>query len=191
MKTYQAQIALLNLIFAAAAVKAFVVPTLPRRTPLRRQSCSTRLFAIVDEVSDEMKKAMKAKDTTRLATLRLIRSAFANAQIEFKTDKLTDDQAVDALRKMAKMRKESIDMYEKGGAKDRAAAEQAELDILEAWLPSLADEEQTRIWVQEAMKEAGDQKNVGKVMGALMKAHKGQVDGSIAQKVVKEEISKL
>jgi len=61
------------------------------------------------------------------------------------------------------------------------------------WLPSLADEDQTRIWVQEAIAEAqsnGDA-NIGKVMGALMKAHKGEVDGSLAQKLVKEEVAKL
>lgn len=151
------------------------------------------LHAIVDEVSDQMKVAMRAKDTTKLATIRLIRAAFANAQIDAKTDALSDDQAVDVLRKMSKMRKESIDMYTKGGATDRADAEQAELDVLNQWLPQLADEDQTREWVQTAIAEASDNGdvNIGKVMGALMKAHKGEVDGGLAQKVVKEEVSKL
>mmetsp|Transcript_12493 Transcript_12493/g.25949 ORF Transcript_12493/g.25949 Transcript_12493/m.25949 type:complete len:193 (-) Transcript_12493:25-603(-) len=147
------------------------------------------LRAIVDEVSDEMKAAMKRKDTTTLATIRLIRSAFANAAIDLKTEKLTDEQAQGALRKMAKMRQESIDMYMKGGAEERADAERAELAVIERWLPKLADEEQTREWVQDAIKEAGPD-NMGKVMGALMKAHKAELDGNLAQKVVKEELAK-
>ena len=153
---------------------------------------STSLFSIVDEVTDEMKTAMKAKDTTTLATIRLIRSAFANAQIEEKTDALSDEQAINCLRKMAKMRQESIEMFKEGGAEDRAAAEQAELDVIERWLPKLADEETTRAWVLEAIEAtgAGDMSKMGQVMGALMKNHKAEIDGKLAQKVVKEELSK-
>ena len=139
-----------------------------------------------------MKTAMKAKDTTTLATIRLIRSAFANAQIEEKTDALSDEQAINCLRKMAKMRQESIEMFKEGGAEDRAAAEQAELDVIERWLPKLADEETTRAWVLEAIEAtgAGDMSKMGQVMGALMKNHKAEIDGKLAQKVVKEELSK-
>ena len=63
--------------------------------------------------------------------------------------------------------------------------------MIEQWLPSLANEEQTRVWVLEAMEAAGEPVNIGKVMGALMKAHRGEVDGALAQKVVKEEVAKL
>ena len=151
---------------------------------------STCLFSIVDEVTAEMKTAMKAKDTTRLATIRLIRSAFANAQIEEKTDALTDEQAVNCLRKMAKMRLESILMFKDGGAEDRAAAEQAELDVIGRWLPQLADEELTRKWVVEAIEVTGvnDMSKMGMVMGALMKNHKAELDGKLAQRIVKEEL---
>jgi uncharacterized protein len=152
---------------------------------------TTARFAIVDEVSDQMKTAMKAKDTIKLAAIRLIRSAFANAAIDLKVKALNDEQAIDVLRKMAKMRTESIDMYTKVGATDRAQAEQAELEVLNQWLPSLANEEQTRLWVKEVIQQAGETVNVGKVMGALMKAHKAELDGSLAQKVVKEEVAKL
>ena len=165
-----------------------------RSTPYSYYSTSSAsLFSIVDEVTDEMKTAMKAKDTTTLATIRLIRSAFANAQIEKNTDALTDEQAINCLRKMAKMRQESIEMFKEGGAEDRAAAEQAELDVIERWLPKLADEETTRAWVLEAIETtgvAGDMSKMGMVMGALMKNHKAELDGKLAQKVVKEELSK-
>ena len=184
--------------FARSATDAFVV--VPQRYQphhlgrLYQRPYNMALHTIADEVNDQMKAAMRAKETTKLGTVRLIKAAFANAAIEAKVDKVSDDLAVDVLRKMAKMRKESIDMYTKGGATDRAEAEQAELDILNQWLPQLASEDQTREWVQAAITElsaGGGDVNIGKVMGALMKAHKGEVDGGLAQKVVKAEVSKL
>jgi uncharacterized protein YqeY len=147
-------------------------------------------LAIADEVTEQMKAAMKAKDTARLATIRLIRSSFANAAIDLKVPQLTDEQAVAVLRKMAKMRNESIKMYTDGGAMDRAEAERAELKIIESWLPTMADEETARRWVQDAIASVGAD-NVGKVMGALMKAHKAEVDGAVAQRLVKEEVAKV
>ena len=147
-------------------------------------------MSIVDDVTDEMKVAMKAKDTVKLQTIRLMRSSFANAAIELKTDKLTDDQAQTVLKKLAKMRKESIDMFDKGGATDRADAERAELAIIEQYLPEMASEETVREWVIAAIETAGPD-NMGKVMGALMKEHKSEVDGAMAQKLVKEELAKL
>ena len=145
--------------------------------------------AIVDEVLDEMKTAMKAKDAVRLQTIRLMRSAFANAAIELRTDQLSDEQAITVLKKMAKMRQESIDMFTEGGAHERAEAERSELAVIEQWLPVVASEEQVREWVLEAIAEAGKD-NMGKVMGALMKNHKADVDGKMAQKIVKEELAK-
>jgi uncharacterized protein YqeY len=137
-----------------------------------------------------MKKAMKAKDAVTLQTVRMIRSSFANQAIELKTEKLSDEQAQVVLKKMAKMRKESIDMFEKGGATDRADEERAELAVVERWLPETVGEDTVREWVLEAIAEAGPD-NMGKVMGALMKAHKAEIDGGVAQKIVKEELAKL
>ena len=139
----------------------------------------------------EMKTAMKAKDLVTLQTVRLIRSAFANAAIEERVDVtlLTDEQAQIVLRKLSKMRQESIDMYASNGAMDRADLERAELLVIERWLPALADEEQTRVWVQEVMDQVGVG-NPGKVMGALMKLHKADLDGTVTQRIVKEEIAK-
>lgn len=79
-------------------------------------------------------------------------------------------------------------MYEKAGATDRADAERAELEVIGRWLPSMASQEQVREWVQEAIAEVGPE-NMGKVMGALMKAHKAEVDGAMAQRIVKEELA--
>lgn len=89
------------------------------------------------------------------------------------------------------MRKESIDMFERGGAVDRANDERAELKIIEQWLPvTVSDESLIRQWAQDAIAEAGPD-NMGKVMGAFMKKHKADVDGGLAQTIIKDELAKL
>jgi uncharacterized protein len=88
------------------------------------------------------------------------------------------------------MRKESIDMFENGGASDRADMERAELQVIERWLPAAVSEDTVREWVQQTIAEVGDG-NVGKVMGAFMKQHKAEVDGAVAQRIVKEELARV
>lgn len=145
-------------------------------------------MSIQDEVLSEMKVAMRAKDTSKLTTIRNIRAGFVNALKDgsIDGDVLPDEKAQDVLRKMAKMRKESIDMFTTGERYDLADAERAELAIISKWLPSLADEKQTRKWAEEVINKMGDQVNMGKVMGMLMKDHKAELDGQLTQKVVKE-----
>jgi uncharacterized protein len=92
---------------------------------------------------------------------------------------------------MAKMRKESIDMYEKNGANDRADMERAELSVIEQYLPAAVSDDIVREWAKDAIAEVGSVDNIGKVMGAFMKKHKLDVDGTIAQRIVKEEIEKM
>ncbi|GKZ01058.1 hypothetical protein MPSEU_001057500 [Mayamaea pseudoterrestris] len=158
--------------FHFQSVVSFTIPPIRHEQIQFYSSSSTRLFGIVDEVSQEMKTAMKAKDQIRLNTIRLIRAEFANAQIQHQVDQLSDEQAQAVLRKMSKMRADSIKMYSDNGATERAEAERAERNIIEAWLPKMADEEMTRKWIKEAIETVGSKDNMGKVMGALMKSHK-------------------
>ena len=101
------------------------------------------------------------------------------------------NKALVALRKMAKTMKESIDMYESNGASDRADMERAELAVIERYLPAAVSDDVVREWAKEAIAEAGAIDNVGKVMGAFMKKHRADVDGNVAQRIVKEEIEKM
>jgi len=145
-------------------------------------------MAIFDEVSKQMTAAMRAKDAPRLAALRGMRAAF---QLELKREgaqTLSDDACVAVLRRLAKQRKESIDAFENAKRADRADAERAELAVIDSFLPSLADETQTRSWVEAAIAETGAAApgDVGRVMGAVMKAHKGEVDGVLAKKLAAE-----
>lgn len=124
--------------------------------------------SIEQEVSQKMKEAMKSRDTESLKALRGIRAAFLIALKEAGAgDTLPDDVALAQLRRLAKMRNESITMFRQGGRSDMADAEQKELDIIEQWLPSLADAEQTTVWVKEAIEKTGASKkgDMGKVMG--------------------------
>ena len=156
---------------------------------LGRRTSVPILMGVANEVNEAIKTAMKAKDSVTLSTARSIKTAFTNQAKESGLEgDLDDDTCVIILRKLAKQRQESIDMYTEAGADDRAASEKAELQVIERWLPSLADEAQTKIWIEGAMgaaEAAGAAGNVGRIMGFLMKDHKGDVDGKLAQKLLK------
>ena len=143
---------------------------------------------IVDDVSREMTSALRGKQSERLAALRNIRAALL---VEMKKDNsktLADELSVGVLRRLEKQRRESIEAFEQAGRGDRAAAELAELAVVQEFLPKLADEAKTRAWVEEAIAATGASRpgDVGKVMGAVMKAHKGDLDGNLARKLASE-----
>jgi len=145
-------------------------------------------MAIFDEVSAQMKDAMKAKDETRLVALRSIRAAFLNECKKDNATTLSDEVSVTLLRKIEKQRQESIDAFSNAGRPDRADAERAELAVIRTFLPQLADEATTRRWVEEAIAASGasSARELGKVMGAVMKAHKGELNGDLARKIATE-----
>lgn len=145
-------------------------------------------MAIVDDVTNQMKDAMRAKDTVRLATLRSMRTAFLNEMKKDGSDTVSDAVCETLLRKLEKQRKESIEAFAKGGREEMAETERAELAVIQEFLPQLADAAQTRAWVEAAIAESGASgpKEMGKVMGALMKAHKADIDGNLAREIVQE-----
>ncbi len=143
---------------------------------------------IVEDVTAQLKLAMKAKDKTRLAALRSMRTAFLNEMKRDGSDRVSDDVCESLLRKLEKQRKESIEAFSKGGREEMADAERAELAVIQEFLPSLADAAQTRAWVESAIAESGaaGPKDMGKVMGVLMKSHKAEIDGNLARSIVQE-----
>jgi len=145
-------------------------------------------MSMVDQVSEQLKDAMKAKDKIRTASLRSIRTAFLNEMKKDNSETLAEDVCVGLLRRLEKQHKESIEAFEAGGREEMAASERAELAIIQEFLPSLADEAQTRAWVEAAIAASGAAKpgDVGRVMGAIMKSHKGEVDGGLAKKLAAE-----
>ena len=141
-------------------------------------------MSLVERVNAELKSAMKAKQKERTGALRMIRAGIIEAQKAGKGE-VTDEVVVAMLRKMVKQRKDAAEQYVKGGRQDLADSELAEIVVIDEFLPKLADEAQTEAWVDEAIAASGatSKKEFGKAMGALMKAHKGEVDGGLARKL--------
>jgi len=146
------------------------------------------MMSIADDVTAQIKDAMRAKDARRLSALRSMRTAFLNEMKKDGSDSVSDEVCEGLVRKLAKQRKESIEAFDQAGRDEMADAERADLAVLEKFLPQLADAAQTRVWVEEAMATTGASgaKEMGKVMGALMKAHKADIDGNLAREIVQE-----
>jgi len=148
----------------------------------------SRAMPIFDAVNDQMKDALRAQQKLRLQALRNIRAAFLLRVKEDNSTTLSDEECIAILRRLEKQRRESIEAFESAGRTEQAESEKAELAIVLAFLPQQADESTTRTWVQSAIQETGatSAKDVGKVMGAVMKAHKGDVDGNVARRIAAE-----
>lgn len=138
---------------------------------------------LTKRIQEEIKTAMKAKDTLRLDTLRMLLSELKGAQID--EGELSGDREIAILSSSARRRKESIREYENAGRDDLAAKERAELEIIEAYLPAQMDEETIESELRRIIIEAGavGPADMGKVMGAMMGRHKGAVDGNVVKNI--------
>ncbi|MFC3097723.1 GatB/YqeY domain-containing protein [Alteraurantiacibacter palmitatis] len=147
-----------------------------------------------DTIKTETVAAMKAGDKGRTAALRLIGAKIKDRDIELRTGTAPDnddDLVVDVLRKMAKQRRESIALYEQGGRAELAAQEQAELAVIEEFLPQTLSDEQTTAAILAIKAEIGAQsvKDMGRVMAELKARHGAQLDMSKASGLVKAALS--
>lgn len=143
------------------------------------------------QIKDEMKQAMLARDAVRVTTLRGLMSAFTNELVAKRRkpdETLSDDEALDVVRRGVKQRRDSIEQFEKGGRADLAASEKAELTILEAYLPASMPREEIRALAEAKMQELGitDKGKAGQLVGALMKDLRGKADGGDVKAVVDE-----
>jgi uncharacterized protein YqeY len=147
-------------------------------------------MGLKERLREDMKEALKAKDKVKLSTIRMINSLIKNAEIE-KRGKLTDEEIVQLLMKYAKQRRESIEMYEKGGRQDLVEKEKAELAVVESYLPKQMTEEEIKEIVKEAIEETGasSPKDIGKVMKVVMPKVRGRADGSLVNKIVRDLLS--
>ncbi len=138
------------------------------------------------KINADLKSAMKAGDKQRVGTLRLINAAIQSAEIEAKKE-LDDAGILAVMTKMVKQRRDSITQYTSGGRPELAATEQAEIDVIEAYLPKQMDEAAVSAAIADAIKEAGaaSAKDMGKVMGVLKAKYAGQMDFQKASAAVK------
>ena len=142
-------------------------------------------MSIAQDVSNQIKEAMKSKDKIRLNALRSIRSMLLNEMKKDNSEDLPDATSITLMRRLEKQRGESIEAFENAGRDEQAENERGELAVIREFLPVLADEETTRRYVEEAIASSGASSagDVGRVMGALMKAHKGEIDGGLAKRI--------
>ncbi|MEM7778834.1 MAG: GatB/YqeY domain-containing protein [Pseudomonadota bacterium] len=149
---------------------------------------------IRDDIKAATITAMKAKEKERTATLRQISAKIKDRDIEERTSgkDIPDDELVTSvLQKMAKQRRESIEMYESGGRQELADNEKAELAVIEEFLPQMMSEEDTKAAIAAIIAETGAEgmKDMGKVMGALKGQHGAMLDGKLASGLVKAALS--
>ena len=148
---------------------------------------------IRDDLKAAQIAAMKAGDKARTATIRLIQSAIKNRDIELRgSDKAPEDDALvtEVLQKMIKQRRESIAMYEQGGRPELAAAEAAEVAVIEDFLPRQMSEEEANAAIDAIIAETGASsvKDMGRVMAVLKERHASQLDMSKASGMVKARL---
>lgn len=148
---------------------------------------------IRDAIKAALVTAMKSGDKSRTSTLRLIQSSIKNRDIELRTsEKQPEDDAlvVDVLQKMVKQRRESIDLYRKGGRQELADVEQAEIVVIEDFLPQQMSEADANAAIDAIIAEVGASsvKDMGRVMASLKDRHATQLDMSKASGLVKARL---
>jgi uncharacterized protein YqeY len=147
--------------------------------------------SLTQQLQADMKSAMRDGDAERRDTLRMAIAAVQNAAKDKRAD-LTDEEALVVLTRQVKTRRESIKAYTDAGRDDLAAREQAEIDVLQPYLPEQLGEDEVRTLVAEALAATGasSPKDMGRVMGALMPKVKGRADGKLVSEIVNEELAK-
>ena len=148
-------------------------------------------MSIVEQVTQDMTQAMKARDGHRLSTLRMMKSALKNKEID-KRAPLDDKEAMAVLNTLIKQRKDSIEAFTKGGRQELADKEAAEITIIEGYLPKSLGEDEIAKTVKETIAEMGSptMKDMGTVMKNTMAKFGGErVDGKVVSEIVKSELA--
>lgn len=148
---------------------------------------------LAEKVVADLTASMKAQDSPRTSTLRMVKAAMMNRQIE-KGGALDDDEMMKLLRSLAKQRRDSVEQYEKAGRQELADKEMSEIKVIEAYLPQAASTEEIESAVNAAIDEAGATsiKDMGKVMKAAQAMLAGKnADGRIVSEMVKSKLSSL
>ena len=143
-------------------------------------------MSLQERVSQELKTAMLAKNADRLSTLRLLKSALGYAQIERKTEQLSDADVLGLVQKESKKRRDAIEQYEKGGRPELAAKEKKEIPVLETFLPQPLSSAELEQLVKAAIQELGaaTKKEMGPVIKAVQARAAGRADGKSISAVV-------
>jgi uncharacterized protein YqeY len=148
-------------------------------------------MSLKERIVSDLTGAMKAKDAPRLSALRMVKALVMNREIE-KGGELSDEEMTKALQSLVKQRRDSIEQYEKAGRQELADKEQAEIEVIEAYLPQAATREEIEQAVSDAINETGASSM--RDMGAVMKAAQARLsgrnaDGRTVSEIVKAKLS--
>ena len=147
-------------------------------------------MALTEKIVADLTASMKAQNAARTSTLRMVKAAIMNRQIE-KGGALDDEETSKLLRSLVKQRRDSIEQYEKAGRQELVDKETAEIDVIEGYLPKAATKEEIEVIVEQAIAEtqASSMKDMGKVMKAAQAALTGKnADGRLVSEVVKSKL---
>jgi uncharacterized protein YqeY len=148
-------------------------------------------MSLKQQITEDMKAAMRAKETARLATIRLLTAAIKQKEVDERIE-VTDAHILTIIEKMIKQRKDSISQFEAGGRQDLADIEKAELVILSAYMPASLSEAEIRAEVTAAVAAIGASgpQDMGKVMAVLKPKLAGRADMTMVSGIVKTALSK-
>lgn len=147
-------------------------------------------MSLKERITEDMKTAMRAKDSGRLGTIRMIQAAIKQREVDERIT-LDDNQVLAAIEKMIKTRKESIAQFQSGGREDLAAKEQQEIEQLQAYMPAQLSETEVDKLVADAIAQAGATsiKEMGKAMAILKQSAQGRADMSVVSAKLKAKLS--
>jgi uncharacterized protein YqeY len=147
-------------------------------------------MSLKQQIISDLTTSMKAQDAPRTSTLRMVKAALMNREIE-KGSELDDDDMTKLLRSLVKQRRDSVEQYEKGGRPELADKEKAEIEVIEAYLPQAVSREEIETAVAAAIAETGasSMKDMGRVMKAVQTALSGKnADGRTVSEIVKAKL---
>lgn len=147
-------------------------------------------MGLKDKLLQDLKEALKAKNSIKVDTLRLVSSEIKNKEIDLRKE-LGDDEIIALLSTQIKKRKEAAALYEKGGRADLREKEEKEMAVLESYLPEQVDEGELRRRIQQVITETGAQgpKDMGKVMKVVAPEFRGRADGNQLKTLVTEMLA--
>ena len=147
-------------------------------------------MSFLDQLTQDMKAAMKQKDKERLSVIRMLKASLQNESIKLGKD-LSDDEALTVLSRELKQRNDSLHEFEQAGREDLAEKTKSEIEVVKAYLPEPLTDEQLANVVAETIQEIGasSKADMGKVMQALMPKVKGRSDGGKVSRLVQEQLS--
>ena len=145
-------------------------------------------MGLKDQIPEDLKNALRNKNTLELSVLRMLQSALKNREIDNKKETLSDEDVIGVVGAEIKKRREAVKEFEKVNRADAADQEKAEIDILMKYMPQQMNEDEIRAVVTSAIEEtnAESMKDIGNVMKVLMPRVKGKADGSVVNKIVRE-----